>query len=137
MIIIKFFTCFSNLGQSNVGHVSVNNYITTCKSYVNVKHLYFHVDKPFTLALILMSYIYIYITLTQGLCKYLSNTFTWPCVNVLEHVGVYIRVICKVILVDIRWKFKHRHPLKIVHNIHPHPTPTPLSHNVLQPSCLL
>lgn len=101
MIIIKFFTCFSHLGQSNVGHVSVNNSITTCKSYVNVKHLYLHMDKPFTLALILVShiYIYIYITLTQGLCKYLSNTFTWPWVNVLEHVGVYTRVIRKVILV--------------------------------------
>jgi len=37
--------------------------------------------------------LYIYITLTQGLCKYLSNTFTWPCVNVLEYVGEYTRVI--------------------------------------------
>jgi hypothetical protein len=61
MIIIKFFTCFSNLVQSNVVHVNVNNCITTCKSYVNVKHLYLHVDKRFTLTLILLSFIYIYI----------------------------------------------------------------------------
>jgi hypothetical protein len=97
MIIIKFFTCFSNLVQSNVVHVSVNNYIIACKSYV--KHLYLHVDKPFTLTLILLSFIYFSFALTQGLCKYLSNTFTWPCVNVLEHVGVYTRAIHKVILV--------------------------------------
>jgi len=98
MIIIKFFTCFSNFIQSNVVHVNINNCITAFKSYVNVKHLYLHVEKPFTLPLILLSYIYIYFTLTRGLYKYLSNTFTWPCVNVLEHVGVYTRVICNLIL---------------------------------------
>jgi hypothetical protein len=78
-------------------------------------------DKHFTLMLILVSFILFYLTLTQGLCKYLSNTFTWPCVHVLEHVGVYTRVIHKVILVMMSWKFKHGHPLKILHNIDPPP----------------
>jgi len=34
-------------------------------------------------------YIYIYIPLTRDLCKYLSDAFTCPCVNVLEHVAIY------------------------------------------------
>jgi len=91
-----------------------------CKAFVFTRGQTFY-----TCTYISVTYIYIYITLTQGLCKYLSNTFTWPCVNVLEHVGVHIRVICKVILVDIRWKFKHRHIKNSTQYSPPPPTSPP------------
>jgi len=75
-----------------------------CKAFVFTCGQRFY---TYTYIIVIDIYIYIYIyiyiilffALTRGLCKYLSNTITWPCVNVLEHVGVYTRVICKVILV--------------------------------------
>ncbi len=36
-----------------------------------------------------MIYVYCF-TLPQGQCKYLSNTFRWPCENILGSVSVHI-----------------------------------------------
>jgi hypothetical protein len=33
-------------------------------------------------------YVYCF-TLSQGQCKYLSTTFTWPCENILGSVSVH------------------------------------------------
>jgi hypothetical protein len=59
------------LVNTNVVYVSVNSFVyTPCKSF----------------------------TLTQCQCQYLSNTHTWPRVNVLGHVSVNTKMICKITL---------------------------------------
>jgi hypothetical protein len=65
-----------------------------CKSSVSViNHLHLHVQIFYTYTYLLQC-VYIFFTLTQGQCKYLSNTFT--CVNVLGCVNT--KIICKVTL---------------------------------------
>lgn len=56
---------------------------TVCKSDVSV---WTYTSKLFTLALLLCINIFITFTFTWDQCKYLSNTFTQSCVNVLRHV---------------------------------------------------
>jgi hypothetical protein len=68
-----------------------------CKSHVNVNHLHLHVWTFYNYIYTIVVYIYSF-TLTQGQCKYLLNTFTWPYVNVLKCVTIYIKVIRKVTL---------------------------------------
>jgi hypothetical protein len=64
-----------------------------CKSNISVNHLHLPVHIFYTYTYLLQC-VYIYFTLTQGQCKYLSNTFT--CVNVLGCVSVNTKIICKV-----------------------------------------
>jgi hypothetical protein len=67
------------------------------KNYPQLIHMtlqesiYTYTLKKFTLTLILfLCIIFYFFTFTQGQCKYFSNTFTWPFVNVLQCVKVYI-----------------------------------------------
>ncbi len=80
-------------------YVSTTIYMV-CKSNVNVNHLQFYVKKIYTYTYPIAMYIYIYFTLTftQGQCKYLPNTLTRSCVNVLEHASVSgnTKIICEV-----------------------------------------
>ncbi len=72
---------------------------TMCKSNVIVNHLHLQVQIFNAYIYPIAVYIYIYfllffyyffLILTQGQCKYLSNTLTWPHVNVLGHVIVSV-----------------------------------------------
>jgi hypothetical protein len=63
---------------------------TVCKSNVIVNHLHLQVQIFNTYIYPIAMYIYIYFILTRGQCKYLSNTLTWPHVNVLGHVIVSV-----------------------------------------------
>jgi hypothetical protein len=56
---------------------------TTCKSCANVNQLHLYVWTFYTYIYNVVVYI-CFPTLTWGQCKYLSNTFTWTCVNVLR-----------------------------------------------------
>ncbi len=67
--------------QTIVVHVSVN-----------------HIQIFYTHTYHVVMYIYITFTLTRSQCKYFSNTLTRPCVNVLGHVSVITKIICKVTL---------------------------------------
>ncbi len=71
---------------------------TMCKSNVIVNHLHLQVQIFNAYIYPIAVYIYIFyfilflffLILTQGQCKYLSNTLTWPHVNVLGHVIVSV-----------------------------------------------
>jgi hypothetical protein len=75
---------------------------TMCKSNVIVNHLHLQVQifnayiYPIAVyiyiffILFYFFYFYFFLILTQGQCKYLSNTLTWPHVNVLGHVIVSV-----------------------------------------------
>jgi len=73
---------------------------TICKSHVSVNHLHFHIQTFYTytypVAVYIYIYIYIYILVTQGRCKYLSNTLTQPYESVLGPVSVNTKIIRKV-----------------------------------------
>jgi len=81
-------------------YVSTAIYVV-CKSNVSVNHLQLYVKKVYTYTYPVAMYIYFYtLTFTQGQCKYLSNTLTQSCVNVLEHASVSgnTKIICEVTL---------------------------------------
>jgi hypothetical protein len=68
-----------------------------CKSSVSVNHLHLQVECFYKCTYLVTVYIFLF-TLTRGQCKYLSNTLTQPSVNVLGHVSVDTKIICKVTL---------------------------------------
>jgi hypothetical protein len=63
-------------------HVSVKAIYMACKSHVSVNHLHLHVQTFYTY-IVDVYIIFLHLHFTQGQCKYLSNTLTQPCVNVL------------------------------------------------------
>jgi hypothetical protein len=74
------------LVYSSVVHVSVNShiYIWRAKSRVtvnDVNNLQLHIQTFYNVNIV--GVCIIFLTLTRGQCKYLSNTFTWPHANVV------------------------------------------------------
>jgi hypothetical protein len=83
IIVIYIYRKFFN---SHLGHACL--VLRACRSATFLDH---NAKKgcEFKIFVYIYIYIYIYIPLTRDLCKYLSDAFTCPCVNVLEHVAIY------------------------------------------------
>jgi hypothetical protein len=69
-----------------------------CKSNVSVNHLHLHVQIFHTYTDHVAVYMCFTCTITQSQYKYLLITLRQPCVNVLGHVNINTKIICKITL---------------------------------------